>query len=252
MLPVLLQLGPITLYSYGLFLAISMFIGLYWFWKIGRDEHWAETKLFDMYFLSIISYFVIGRLTYVFFNSDLQNVLLAFALFSHPGVVVVAGLIAAFLTTLMMARRAEWELWKVMDAWAVVVAVVFVIGSLGAILNGGNPGHVSAQFGYIHPGDTVARIPLDILTFVWSLVTFGIVSRVRKNFRFYSWYKASASVAKDGLTLLVWSGLGGVYAVVYGLLSETIRIGVVPLWSIVGVLGIIASGFMIYWRSGRK
>lgn len=252
MLPILLSLGPIKIYSYGLFLTIALFVGLYWFWKIGRDEHWVETKLFDTYFLAIISYFVVGRLTYVMFNPDLHNFVRAFALFAHPGLYVVAGLMGALLTTILIARRNEWELWKVLDAWAVVVSTIFVIGSIGAILGGGNPGLVSQQLGYIHPGDTVPRLPLDTLTFVWSLITFGVVSRVRKNFRFYSWYKGDASVARDGLALLMWVGLGGMYGIIYGLLSEGMRLWIVPVWSVVGLAVTLSSIFMIYWRSGRK
>lgn len=252
MLPILLKLGPITIYSYGIFLTLGLFTGLYWFWKMGRDEHWDETWIFDAYFASVAMYLIFGRLGYVLFNPDLHNLGRALSLLSHPGILSVAGILAALITTMLLARRAELELWKVLDAWSVVVSIVFVIGSIGAILNGSMPGLQSSMLGYIHPGDTVPRLSGDLWTFIWSLITFGVVSRVRKNFRFYSWYKGEASVAKDGLAALVMITLSGFYATVSGLILEGQRIWVIPRLSLIGVSIITISILVIYYRSGKN
>lgn len=252
MLPILLKLGPITIYAYGVFLAIGVFAGLYWFWKIGRDEHWEETKLFDMYFVALFTYFVVGRIAYVLLHPELYELGKALSLLAYPGIVNSVGILGASLVVGVMSRRAEWEEWKVMDGWVVVVATVLVIASLGAILNGSLPGRVSESFGYIHPGDTVARIPGDVWSFIWSLVTFGTVSRVRKNFRFYAWYKGEASVAKDGLAALAFGVLAGVYYLGAGLILEGNNLWVVPVRSLVGLGLMVFFGFVIYWRGGKN
>ncbi len=251
MLPILLKLGPITIYSYGVFLALGLFAGLYWFWKMGRDEHWDETRIFDIYFVAIMVYFGVGRVGYVLFNPELQSFGMAWSLLTHPGISVVGGVGATILSTLLLARRAGWEGWKVMDAWAVVILIVAVIGGIGAILNGSMPGVVSNNWGYVHPGDTTPRLSGDLWTFGWALLSFGIVSRVRKNFRFYSWYKGEASVARDGLASLTLGGLFGVYAMVAGFLLEGGRVGVIPHMSIVGLVVSLISAGMIFLRSGR-
>ncbi len=251
MLPILIKFGPITIYSYGVFLFLALFAGLYWWWKIGRDEHWEENKLFDIYFFSLFSFFVSGRVAYVITHPELHSLLSSMALLTHPGLVSIVGIVSSVIVVYLMSRKEGWEVWKVMDVWVVVVATISVIASVGAMLNGSNPGIISS-YGYIHPGDTVTRLPVDIWTFGWSLITFGIVSRVRKNFRFYTWYKGDLSVARDGLSSLVALLLLGLYLGVYGVVTEGVRlVKILPLYSLMGVmLSFVAIG-MIYWRSGK-
>lgn len=252
MLPILLKLGPITIYSYGVFLALGLFAGLYWFWKMGRDEHWEENWLFDTYFVSVFIYFVVGRIGYVILNPDLYSLSRAFSLLSHPGILTIGGIVATWPVVLLLSRRVGLASWKVVDAWAVVLSIVMVIASIGAILNGSMPGTQSSIFGYVHPGDNVPRLSGDLWTFVWSLLTFGVVSRVRKNFRFYSWYKGEASVAHDGLAALVLFSLSGVYAIVLGFMLEGARLWVIPTTTITGILLLLVSLTMIYFRSGKS
>ena len=252
MLPILLKLGPITIYAYGLFFAFGVFAGLYWFWKIGRDEHWEENILFDTYFIALFIYLVVGRMAYVMVHPELYNLGKAISILAYPGIVSSVGILAASIVVLLLARKAEWEEWKVMDGWVVVVSTVLVITSIGAILNGSLPGVVSNTFGYIHPGDTVARIPGDVWSFIWSLITFGIVSRVRKNFRFYAWYKGEASVAKDGLAALCFGVMVGGYYLIAGVMLEGSRLGVVPIMSLIGLGLVLCFSFMIYWRGGKN
>lgn len=251
MLPILLKLGPLTIYSYGLFLFLGLFAGLYWWWKIGRDEHWEETTLFDIYFAALLAFLVLGRVVYVIQNPPLQTLSMAMSLLSHPGYNVWAGLIGVGSVVAMFVRKHEWDGWKVADAAVVVLSTIIVIASVGALLNGSTPGLVSSVLGYIHPGDTVPRIPVDGWTFIWSLGLFATVSRVRKNFRFYAWYKGEASVAKEGLTVLMGGLLLGFYLLVYGLITEGIRVWVVPGSSLIGVVIMLFSVGMIYWRSGK-
>lgn len=249
MLPIILSVGPVTIYSYGVFVTLGLFAGLYWWWKIGRDEHWDETKLFDIYFLALFAYWVLGRAAYVATHQDLQNWGNALAVLAHPGVNSWVGIIAAAAVAWIGARRAEWDQWRVMDAATVVMSIVVTISAVGMVLNGSNPGRV-ASLGYVHPGDTVSRIPVDLWILAVAIIAFGALSRIRKNFRFYAWYKGEASVAKDGLTLLVGIGMMGVELIGQGILSESKMLGPIPVVSLIGTTIVLASIVMIYLRSG--
>lgn len=251
MLPILVSLGPIKIYSYGVFLFLALFAGLYWWWKIGRDEHWDEVKLFDAYFVAVMGYIVFGRIGYVLVTPDLHSLSAALGLLSFPGLNAIVGIFASFLIVGFFARRNDWESWKVADAYVVVLATILVIGSFGAILNGSNPGLIS-EWGIVHPGQVEKRIPVDMFTFFWSLIVFGIASRVRKNFRFYSWYKGDASVAKEGLAALVFGLITGVYWIVAGVLDDGSRLGNIPYLSILGFWVVMGTGCMIYLRSGKN
>lgn len=251
MLPILINLGPVKVYSYGVLFFLALFAGLYWWWKIGRDEHWDETKLFDSFFIVIFSYFVFGRIGYVATHPDLNGFAQVLGMLAHPGISISLGIIGSTLTMLFLARKNDWDGWKVMDAYAVVLATVLLIGSLGAILNGSNPGLIS-EWGIVHPGQAEKRIPVDVFTFVWSMIVFGVVSRVRKNFRFYSWYKGDASVAREGLASLIFILLLSVYWIVSGLIDEGLRWHGIPLLSMFGGVVAVVIGCMIYLRSGKN
>lgn len=253
MLPILLSLGPVKIYSYGVFLALGLFIGLYFWWKMGRDEHFDEIALFDGFFLSILIYFVAGRAGYVATHmSEVGTLYRALAILAFPGVSSVIGIVAMVGFMIFFARSNGWDTWKVLDSVVVSLAGVLVFGGIGGLLNGTNPGKPS-NFGLIYPGDTIARIPVDLWIIVWSLVTFAIVSRVRKNFRFYSWYKGESSMAQEGLASLVFVGLVGAYYLVIGWIRESMaRVGVVPVEILIGLALLILAGWLIYRRVGRR
>lgn len=253
MLPILLSVGPIKIYSYGLFLAVGLFLALYFWWKMGRDEHFDEIALFDGYFLSLIIFLLAGRAAYVMMHSaDFGSIYRTLALLAFPGINGVVGIVAAIIFIILFARAHDWDEWKVADAMVVSLAIALIFGSMGGLMNGSNPG-MEVSWGLKYAGQEVARAPLDVLMLLWSILTFGIVSRVRKNFRFYTWYKGESSTAQEGLASLVFLGLAGLYYLVAPWLDQDVwRVGFAPVQAIMGLGMMIVSGFLIYKRVGRR
>lgn len=227
MLPVLLQLGPIRIYSMGVMMLLALISGMYWWWKMGRDENWQEISLFDLYFLAVAAFFVTGRLGYVVMHyGEMGGLLGSLSLLSRPGIDYHTGLVGGVLVASKFAQYREWEMWKVWDSMVVSISLMMIWGSVGMLLNRG-------------------QMPADIALVVWSILSFGVVTVVRKNFRFYSWYKGEGSVARDGLAALVWVGMTGVYhlgvSVVYG------------HWWIAGgsILSVLAVVVVVMNRAGK-
>jgi prolipoprotein diacylglyceryltransferase len=253
MLPILLSLGPIKIYSYGVFLALGLFLGLYFWWKMGRDEHFDEIALFDGFFLSLLVYFVAGRAGYVGTHlSEVGTLYRSLAILAYPGISGVIGLAAVLLFIVLFARSHDFDIWKVLDSVAVTLSSIFLFSGIGGLLNGTNPGYPSS-FGLVYPGDTITRIPVDLWIIVWSIITFAVVSRVRKNFRFYSWYKGESSTAKEGLASLVFVALIAMYYLIVGWIRQPIgTIGWVPYEFICGIILLFISVYVIYGRVGRR
>lgn len=253
MLPIILSIGPVKIYAYGLFLVIGLFLGLYFWWKMGRDEHFDEIALFDGFFLSLLIFFLVGRVGYVLAHLDqFESWGRALAVLAYPGVSGSIGLLAVVIFMYFFAKAHDWQVWKVGDCVAVSLSVILVFVNLGGVLNGSNPG-LPASWGIFYPGSQQAMIPLDILMFVWALLSFGIVSRVRKNFRFYSWYKGEASTAQEGLASLVFVFLVGVYYMIIPWMTPDIwRVGVLPVQFLGGVGLAISSGWIVYNRVGKR
>ena len=222
-MPILLSLGPIKIYSYGVCVAIGIFLSLYFWWKMGRDEHWDEIALFDGYFLSLITFLLVGRMAYVAMHySELGTLYRLLAILAFPGINGVVGMMGASVAMILFARSYEWQIWKVMDTYVVATVTGLIFSGIGMILNGINPVWQA-----------------NVWVAVWALITFGVVSRVRKDFRFYSWYKGLASVAQEGLATLIFVGMVGIY-----------YLGVKQY--LVGVALIFVSGLLIYKSVGRR
>lgn len=253
MLPILLNLGPVKIYSYGVCLAIGLFISLYFWWKMGRDEHWDEILLFDGFFLSVIVYLVFGRIGYVLSHiGDTSTIYRSIAILAYPGLNAVFGIVAVIIFMVLFARAQGWQVWKASDAFVVALSIILVFGGLGGLLNGSNPGRL-APWGLIYPGQTGPRIPVDAWILLWAIPTFATVSRVRKNFRFYSWYKGDSSMAQEGLASLVFVLLVGIYYGVLGWIGQTsLRVGKMPGEFLIGVLVIAISTYLINRRVGRR
>lgn len=228
MMPVLFQIGPVRIYSMGVALAVGMLASLYWWWKMGRDEHWEEISLFDGYFLAVIATVVVGRAGYVIANpGEIGGFWQAWSILARPGIVWAAGLAAGVGVVTLLSRAKEWELWKVWDALAVALSLAVWWGMVGILLNEGE---------LVRNGWGV----------VWAGVAFGVTSVVRKNFRFYSWYRGESSVAKDGLVALVGAGMVAIYYLGLAVIASNWWLLAAAGVGIVVVLG------LIYRRSGRS
>ncbi len=203
---------------------------------MGRDEHWDELELFDGYFLALLVYLVSGRLAYVVTHlSELDTLYRGLALLSYPGINGVVGTLCAMGFVMLFAHKHGWHLWKVLDVGVVCLAIALVFGAIAHILNVG------------------PSWPVSVWMFLWSLITFAIVSRVRKNFRFYEWYKGDSSVAQEGLATLMFGLLAGIYYVMIGWLRPSLwQLWVVPAEMLAGIAIVMLSIYLITVRSGHK
>lgn len=234
MLPVLLHLGPIKIYSMGVMLLLGIFLSLYWWWKMGREEHLEEIELFDSYFLSLIAFGIGGRMVHVLSNwSELGTLYRALAILAFPGISVSGGVVTAALVLWLLTREKEWEWGRVVDMAVVAGSGLLMFGSIGALLNGSGSNRWVEGWGI-----------------VISVITFALTSRVRKDFRFYAWYKGQASVAKDGLAAWIWVGMMGISYLGVAGLTELGKISWQDLAT--GLVLLAVMGIGIYHNIGRK
>lgn len=253
MLPTLVAIGPLKIYSYGFFMFLGLFLGLFWWWRMGRDEHFDEVELFDSAFVAILVYFVVGRVVYVGTHWSDSSLLQVLAILTRPGLVPWVGIIGVFLTLAVISRVRKWDLWRVYDILVVALSVVLTFTSIGGLLNGSNPGKEMSFLSVSYVGVQNKIFPVDLIGVVWFFLTFMVVSRVRRNFRFYSWYKAEKSVARDGLATLIFGVSVGIYYLIRSIVDDTsLLVSGVSYMSILGLLLLIASVVSIIKFSGRS
>jgi phosphatidylglycerol---prolipoprotein diacylglyceryl transferase len=137
MFPRLLELGPITVYSYGVLLASAYLLALYYAVRRARRFGLDGNRVLDLGIYIIIAALV---------GAKLLLLVVDFRYFSqHPGEiwtlvrsggVFYGGLLAGFAVGAWYMRRSRLPLWPVADAMAPGLALGHVVGRFGCLLAG--------------------------------------------------------------------------------------------------------------------
>ncbi|PKL49589.1 MAG: hypothetical protein CVV42_06300 [Candidatus Riflebacteria bacterium HGW-Riflebacteria-2] len=136
MYPYLFKIGPLTIGSYGVLLAIaffSAFMVINWqFRKHGCDEELA----WDLHFLAIFGGMVGSRLMHIIenFREFLSDPMAM--IFTTTGFSVLGGYVLALLLCTFRVRYAGQPFFKIADLYVPGMAVGYSIGRLGCIAAG--------------------------------------------------------------------------------------------------------------------
>ena len=151
MFPRLFDLGPLTIYTYGLLLALAFLAGLKLASVRARRDGLNADRVLDLGIYIIISAIIGGKL--LLFLTDIrqfvQNPSELFSL-ARSGGVFYGGLILAVLVSWWYMRRHQMPLWRTCDAFAPGIALGHAIGRVGCLMAGccyGRP--TSAPWGIV-------------------------------------------------------------------------------------------------------
>ncbi len=138
MLPILLSIGPVHLYSLSFFLVLGWCVFSLVFWKALRKEAVEEERIFDLMFWATLVAFVAARIGFILLHPELfsDSILKMFALWVVPGLAVYPGLIAGVLTAVILGKGKGLRAAQVADALAFALPGSLAIGAIGALLGG--------------------------------------------------------------------------------------------------------------------
>jgi phosphatidylglycerol:prolipoprotein diacylglycerol transferase len=146
MFPVLLRLGPLTIYTYGFFLALAFLTAIYLSGREAQRQGLPVGRFYDLCFYSVLGALVGSRLLYILLELPqfIAHPLKIFALW-EGGLIFHGGLIAAVgVAFYYMARHAiPWR--QAFDALAVGMPVGQALGRVGCFMAGccyGAPSHL--------------------------------------------------------------------------------------------------------------
>jgi len=137
MYPRLLELGPITVYTYGVLLAAAYLLGLKLAMVRARTRGLDEARVLDLGIYIIISALIGAKLLllvtdYQTFKNDPRELLTL----ARSGGVFYGGLILAVVVALWYIRRVGLPLWTTCDVFAPGIALGHVIGRFGCLFAG--------------------------------------------------------------------------------------------------------------------
>src|SRR5437667_5623531 len=137
MYPRLFELGPITVYTYGVLLAAAYLLGLKMAMVRARKRELDATRVMDLGIYIIISALIGAKLLLLvtdfqtFKNNPAELLSLA-----RSGGVFYGGLILAVSVALIYIRRVGLPLWTTCDVFAPGIALGHVIGRFGCLFAG--------------------------------------------------------------------------------------------------------------------
>ncbi|HEU4786446.1 MAG TPA: prolipoprotein diacylglyceryl transferase [Gemmatimonadaceae bacterium] len=135
--PLLFDLGPFPVYTYGVLLAAAYLSGLWFAVRRARARGLDPDRVMDLGIWIIASALVGAKLLLLVVDfgyyrehpGDLLNVVRSAGVF-------YGGLIAAVLTAFWYMRRVKLPLWPTTDAFAPGIALGHVVGRLGCFMAG--------------------------------------------------------------------------------------------------------------------
>jgi phosphatidylglycerol---prolipoprotein diacylglyceryl transferase len=137
MYPRLLELGPITVYTYGVLLAAAYLFGLQLARVRARKRGLDANRVLDLGIYIIISALVGAKLLLLItdfksFTADPRELLTL----ARSGGVFYGGLIVAVIVALWYIRRVGLPLWTTCDVFAPGIALGHVVGRFGCFFAG--------------------------------------------------------------------------------------------------------------------
>jgi phosphatidylglycerol:prolipoprotein diacylglycerol transferase len=137
MYPNLFSIGPLTIHTYGLFVALGFTVALLVTLRIGKAKGIKTQQVMDMGFIMILMAIIGSRLTYVVMNFSRYR--------AHPidifriwegGLVFSGGLVAVVIVMAWYIRRQHLSFWRMGDLWAPGIAIGQAIGRVGCFMAG--------------------------------------------------------------------------------------------------------------------
>ena len=161
--PDLFSIGPFTLHTYGLCVAVGFLVALLVMVKIGKSAGIKPQQTMDMGFLIILAAIIGSRIMYVLMNVSyyIERPMDMFKIW-QGGLVFSGGIICVVLTVIWYTRKHHLSFWKVADLWAPAMAIGQGIGRIGCFMAGCCYGRPSGSNWGVVFTDPHALAPLNI------------------------------------------------------------------------------------------
>ena len=248
--PILIKLGPITIYSYGFFLAIGFILAIFYATREAKRVGIEPQKISDLAFYLIIAALVGSRLLFIITEPHdfIENPFEVFKIWKG-GLVFYGGFIGALATGIWYVKRHGMPIWRTSDIIAPAIALGQSLGRIGCFSAGccyGKECDLPWAVTFTDP-DSLARlgVPLHPTQLYEASLDFGIflfliAFKKRKTFdgQLIWLYTLLYAVAR----LIVESFRGDPRGFVGGMLATS---------QLIGIVMIPISVFMLV-RLGRK
>jgi len=179
--PVICHIGGLTIYSYGLMLAIAVALCSALLGRDAEQEGIKRDTIYDMVFWTILGGIVGARLFYIFLNLRFfQENPFEIIMIQHGGLAWFGGLAAGIASFLLFSKRRGLPVLKIADLSAPYLALGQSIGRIGCFLNGCCYGR-EVSWGIYFPVHHARLHPTQLYSSFGLLFIFFILRRYRRS-----------------------------------------------------------------------
>jgi len=180
--PVICQIGPLTVYSFGLMFLLALVLCSFLLSREAKHYGIAYEEIYDFIFWVILSGLVGARLFFIllnlpFFIANPSEILML----QKGGLAWQGGLIMGILAGVLYARKLKIPILFMMDLSAPYLALGQAIGRIGCFLNGCCYGR-HYEHGIFFPVHNDRLYPTQLYDFVALTAIFFILKFSRKYF----------------------------------------------------------------------
>ncbi|MFH2045557.1 MAG: prolipoprotein diacylglyceryl transferase [Pseudomonadota bacterium] len=243
--PILLKIGPLSIYTYGFFIALGFLAGIYFAVKEAKRLGENPDMIMDLCFYILVSAIIGSRLFYIATNPRLflENPVEIFKVW-NGGLVFYGGFIAAFITGIIYFKIKKIPVMKTTDILAPSIALAHFFGRIGCFFAGccyGKYCELPWAVTFNNP-DSLAPIgtplhPTQLYSALNNLIIFLFLLFIRRHKKFNG--------------QVFW-----IYVLVYGITRSIIEVfradfrgdfvfGILSVSQVVGILAAIISAIML-------
>ena len=242
--PILFSLGPIHIFSFGVFLTLAFLAGSFYVWREGKNELGDELIL-DTILVVLILALLGARLFYIalHFTNFNFNLLRWIHFPLYPGFSFWGGVIMGLLGVVWFTKRKKVSFWRMTDFLVLGVALGQILGQIGCFLDGCSVGRVTAlPWGMTTVGFLGKRHPIALYETLIAILIFLLVSRV------YRWI-FSQRHQREGSAFLAFFTLLGLFSFLLEFLKEDgVYFYSLSLNQWIALAFFFGSGVIWYWR----
>ncbi|MBI2415422.1 MAG: prolipoprotein diacylglyceryl transferase [Candidatus Kerfeldbacteria bacterium] len=197
----IIQLGPITIQVWGLFVALGIITGLAVARQFAQQRGLDSQLMVDLIFWSVLGGLVGGRIFFVVTEWSLfQGNLLDVVKIWQGGMSLSGGFIGAVVVAALYIKKKQLSFWPYVDTALYALPLGVGIGRLGCFFIFDHPGTVTDFFlGEVYYGDGLVRHNHGLYLVIDGLVLFGIFTLLR--------YKFKLSPPIYIVLYLIWEGV---------------------------------------------
>jgi phosphatidylglycerol:prolipoprotein diacylglycerol transferase len=175
MYPLICQIGPFSIYSYGLMLALGFLVSVHLAKQKARRENFNPEIILNFAFLVFVFGIIGSRLLYIiqnityYFREPREIIMLA-----HGGLSWFGGLFLGVISGILYLKKKRLPIYKTFDLIIPFVALGQAIGRIGCLLNGCCFGKVS-KFGLYFKVHQSILIPTQLYSALILILIFIIL-----------------------------------------------------------------------------